>query len=276
MSKGQEGSQTQEHINEFIRIADEKILRSYEEKNRDRIIDAPAEVRFSFDEVWRKITGKPYFQPVTSLRTSKVLTGRNDTEAGDPKSCKYREARPFTNISWIRRRQKIGKRMRPSYTFHGDDAETGTSRQLYANLSEERVRNIFGTEISRKVFEDKNNEGTLREDVDLSVEGFWQVLFTPKQDPNDTRDVELLWEGQVLLIERMKPVVLPGFYIEVADNATKAQYIQTPEESRKIISYVQKYPYTVQRRATIEEYIKMKTEGDRITREAHRRREEAI
>jgi hypothetical protein len=73
----------------------------------------------------------------------------------------------------------------------------------------------------------------------------------------------------------MKPVILPGFYIEAADNATRPQYIQTPQESRKIIGAVQMYPYTVQRKATYEEFVEMKAEGDRITREKRKMQEEA-
>ena len=95
MAKDQEGSETQEFINEFLRMSDEKILRGYEEKHRNRIAEAPFEVKGRFDEVWKKVTGKPYFQPVTSTPVVVAHTGRNNTEVSDPKSCNYREMRPF-------------------------------------------------------------------------------------------------------------------------------------------------------------------------------------
>jgi len=277
MSKGQEGSKAQEQTdfhNEFARISDEKVLRAYEEKNRARIIGAENDTRMAFDAVWYKLTGNPYFQPVTTLRAS-TASLKNDVEAGNPKANNYREVRAFTDITWNMSKMRIGRKIRPVFTLFGVDAETGSKRRLFVNLKENRVRDIFGDAVCKQVLNTKESVGQLDGVFDLEVEGFWVVQFTAKRDENDTIDVQLLLEGQVLIMERSKPVPLPGFFIQVADNATRPHFTQRPGEGRKIIDYIQMYPYTVIRRSSYEEFMEMKSEGDRITREAQQRRNEA-
>ena len=274
MAKSQERSEAQE-LN-FKRISDERVLRQWEEKNRPEILKSGMETKDEFDKLWEKLTGKPYFQAITVASAPKPFTGKNNTDASDPKSCNYRETRLFKQISWQRTRVKIKRKMTPHYTLFGVDAESGVNRQVFVNLSEERLFAVLGKELAQEIVSSKNNSGEKDINLDLEVQGFWQVMFTPKQDPNDTVDVHLHWEGQVLVIERMKSVILPGFYIEAADNAIRLHYVQTPETSRKVVSHVQMYPYTVQRMSTYEEYVKQKAEGDRITRDAMKKRDEAI
>jgi hypothetical protein len=101
-----------------------------------------------------------------------------------------------------------------------------------------------------------------------NYDGYWEVLFSPKAKPDDPTDVKLSWNGQCLQMKRGEAVVVPGPFLEVADNAVYPTYRQMPGEDRKITSYVKHFPYTVLRRATEKEYRERKAAGDKATKEA--------
>uniref|UniRef100_A0A6M3IYB3 Uncharacterized protein n=1 Tax=viral metagenome TaxID=1070528 RepID=A0A6M3IYB3_9ZZZZ len=261
-------------IDEFKRMAQEGIIREYEKKNRNRINDAPFEVKDAFDKQWVKVTGYHYYQPVTTAKPNYALHGKNITERSDPRSRKYRAIVNFTEISWQRLRRKISKKFVDLYTLNGVASETNTQRPIFQNLSVDRLKDILGVENALKITDAKEKEyGAITGSFDLSVEGYWEVIFAPAKSENDPTDVWLIWEGQCLIIKRMVEVVLPGFYLEVADNATRDHYTQTPEQGRKKIGVIQEYPYTTLREASRQEYLALKDAGDRIMREKRARDE---
>ena len=283
-NKSQEGDETQEpknvksFENEFFRISDETVLRQYEEKNRDKIIKT-VDVWPAWTQKWKKLTGGDYFQPATAVTPSPPLHGKNITERSDPKSREYRELLTFTKIRWRRIRRKIGKKMQDLFILDGVP-KGGKERPIYQNLTYGRLEELLGTKTRDKIREDcrKNSldHGVIEGSFEILAEGYWEVIFAPQKDPNDTLDVRLTWEGQCLRIQRQVPVVLPGFYLEIADNAMRAHYIQNPEQGRKIASWIQEYPYTTTRPATMEEYLAQKKVGDKIMKDAMRREESNV
>uniref|UniRef100_A0A6M3JDU6 Uncharacterized protein n=1 Tax=viral metagenome TaxID=1070528 RepID=A0A6M3JDU6_9ZZZZ len=268
-TKDSQEQQEKDFINEFIRIAGEGILRDYEKKNRDRIGEASLIVKDAFDKQWIKVTGNSYYQPVTTVAPPTAAFGRNNTERSDPRSRKYRANVVFSEIQWQKIRRKIGKRIKDLYNLKGKVKETGAVRPIFQNLTIDRLKEIFGEQDTEKILVagKANDHGEIKGSFDLKVEGYWEVIFAPAGNLNDPVDVQLMWEGQCLIMKRMAEVVLPGFYLEVADNATQDNFIQTPKDGRKKIGVIQKYPYTVLREATLEEFLAQKASGDRIMRD---------
>lgn len=276
----QEGKDAQEQqdslINEFSRISSDGILRSWEEKNRERIAASSLAVRDAFDQKWKKLIGRSYYEPVTTQPVVMPVAGQNNTERSDPRGCGYRENIEFSSVEWQKLpRRKIGKRFTELFNLKGIAQSDGKMRPIFQNLSFERLEAILGVEAKDKIKEEskKIDHGELKGPFGIDVEGYWEVVFSPKSQPHDTKDVRLMWEGQCLIIQRMQHVVLPGFYIEVADNALRDQYTQTPEDGRKKVGTIQEYPYTTVRRATRGEYLVQKSAGDKIQREARSREE---
>jgi len=260
----------QKFIDEFKRIQAEGMLCDYEKKHRVRISDASLIVKDAFDQQWRKVTDNSYYQPVTTVKPQVTET---ITERSDPRSRKYRANVIFKSISWQKLRRKISKRFRYLYTLHGVVAATDKERPIFQNLEVERLKEILGDKPAQKILDSKEDHGEINGTFDLLVEGYWEVQFSPMRSDNDTIDVQLGWEGQWLVIQRMKPVIQPGFYLEVADNATRDHYAQTPEKGRKLVGKIQEYPYTTLREASREEYLAQKGAGDKIMREKRAREE---
>lgn len=263
----------QEFIDEFKRISQEGILRDYEKKNRERIENASLIVKNDFDQLWKKITGNSYYQPVTTVRPPTAMYGKNNTERSDPRSRKYRATVVFTEIEWQKLRRKISKKFKDLYTLKG--TTDGKSRPIFQNLEINRLKEILGEKPAEKILKaaKENDHGTLKGDFELLVEGYWEVVFAPAKSENDPVDVRLMWEGQCLIIKRMIEVVLPGFYLEVADNATRDHYVQNPKEGRKKIGVIQEYPYTVLREALRDDYLIQKSAGDKVMNEKRARDE---
>lgn len=279
MGKSQEGNEPQEQLEkEFSRISQESILRAWEEKNRERISEAPFSTKDSFDKLWKKVIGRSYYQPVTEQPAMPSMNGQNNTQRSDPRGCKYRENITFSTILWQKLpRRKIGKRYRDLFTIKGIVQDNGSERPVYQNLTTERISELLSVEVKDKLMKASKtiDHGEVKGPFSIDVEGYWEVIFSPQSGPNDPKDVRLHWEGQCLVIQRMKNVVLPGFYIEVADNALRDHYTQTPEDGRKKVGTIQEYPYTTLRRATREEYLIQKEAGNKIQRAALRREENA-
>ena len=254
-------------IDEFKRIAAEGILRDYEKKNRDRINEASFITKDAFDKQWVKVTGNSYYQPVTTVQPPQATFGKNNTERSDPRSRKYQANVVFSRIEWNKVKRKIGKKFKDLYVLDGDVKETGQQRPIYQNLDIDRLKYVVGPENAEKIMSMKLDHGEIKGVFDLKVEGYWEVNFSPAKSENDPIDVRLIWEGQCLIIKRMVPVVLPGFYLEVADNATRDHFIQTPQQGRKKIGVIQEYPYTVFREASRDEFLAQKASGDRVMKE---------
>jgi len=261
--KDQESQDEEKFMNEFARISQEGILREYEKKNRDRIVSASLIVKDAFDKRWKKVTGNSYFQPVTTIAVPHPYKFGRD-ERIDPKGKHYRTRVNFSRIQWQKIRRKFGKKWVDLYILHGEEAENKTFRPIFQNLAENRLREVLGDEHAQKILSLKSEtNGELEGNFDISVEGYWMVIFAPQKDQNDTKDVRLLWEGQCLMIERMKEVIVPGFYLEVADNSLRDVF----GEDRKKIGVIQENPYTPLREATREEFLTKKAHGDALLRD---------
>lgn len=260
----------EEFIDEFKRISSEKILREYEEKNRARIAESPFEIKGTFDDLWIKITGNSYYQPATTIKPV-VAYGVNNTERSDPKSRKYMALKTFDTVYWQMIKRKIGKNVVDLYILDGDT--DGKKRPIFQNLTADRLKELLGQDSAALILKTSKGvtTGSIKGPIDIKVEGYWEVEFAPASQTSDPIDVKLTWEGQSLLIKRRMPVILPGFYIENADNSTRDNFIQTPEQGRKKVGVIQTYPYSVLREATREEYLEQKASGDRAFREKIRR-----
>jgi len=271
MAKDDKDGQEQQDdslINAFKRISAEGILRDYEKKNRDKINDSSLIVKDAFDKQWRKVTGNSYYQPVTTVQPPIATLGKNNTERSDPRSRKYMANVLFGQINWSKVKRKMGKKFKELYILEGEIKGTDTARPIFQNLDIDRLKTVVGAEADKIILEAKTiDHGEIKGSFNLQVEGYWEVMFSPAKSENDPIDVRLMWEGQCLIIKRMLPVVLPGFYLEVADNATRDHFIQTPEAGRKKIGVIQEYPYTVLREAGRDEFLTQKAAGDRVMKE---------
>jgi len=258
---------------EFTRIAQESILRAYEEKNRERIAQASFALRDAFDKQWVKVIGKSYYLPVTASPTMPFLNGQNYTENSCPKDRNYCAKVQFDSVSWQKLpRRRIGKRHVDLYNLTGKETN-GDERPIYQNVSVDRLTRLLGIKSRDKIVSVKEDHGEVQGPFEIDVEGYWRVQFAPKSDQNDPADVQLMWEGQCLIIQRMQDVILPGFYIEVADNGTKDQFTQSPGEGRKKVGTIQRFPYMVKGEASRLEYLVQKERGDKIQREKLMREE---
>jgi hypothetical protein len=262
-------------IAEFTAVSTEGRLRQYEAKHRERISESSLLIRDAFDQHWKSVTGKSYYQPVTTQPVVMPTGGQNNTQRTDPKSRKYCAKVVFQSVSWQKLpRRKIGKRYKDLYNLKGID-DTGNERPIYNNLDSDKLASLLGMPARDSIIDKAKSidHGEIEGQFPIDVEGYWEVVFSPQQSPNDPKDVRLMWEGQCLIIQRQKEIVLPGFYIEVADNALRDHYSHESGQGRKRIGTIQEYPYTTLREATRAEYIEQKTRGDRIQREKLMREE---
>lgn len=98
-------------------------------------------------------------------------------------------------------------------------------------------------------------------------EKYYRVIFMDKSSPNDTDDVELSVNAETLVIQRGVEVIIPERFKVCADNATYQQFKQVPGKPRKLRGTIKVYPYQLLGEATESEFIKMKRQGDKQTRE---------
>lgn len=267
-TKGPESQDDDKFISEFKSMSQQAQMRTYEKNNRDRIAEASFRVRDAFDQRWKKVIGVNYYQPMTTVTPATVPIERKRFH---PKGKNYRELVTFSRVIWQMIRRRISKKDVALYILQGETAGNGMVRPIFQNLDANRLKAVLGAEAAGKILDASQDEesadGELKGTFELEVEGFWEVQFAPMGDQNDSVDVRLMWEGQCLIMKRMVPVVLPGYYLEVADNAMRDKYIQNEKVGRKKIGQVQQYPYTVLDTATMEQYLKQKAEGDKIMRD---------
>lgn len=105
------------------------------------------------------------------------------------------------------------------------------------------------------------------ESPELQTEKYYRLSFQPKTHPNDTRDVELMVNGETLIIEREKEVVIPERFKVCADNAVYRTFSQAPGEDRKVTGTVRIYPYNLIGPGTREEYMKQRAEGTKASKQ---------
>jgi hypothetical protein len=97
-------------------------------------------------------------------------------------------------------------------------------------------------------------------------EKYFRVSFQARADKNDPEDVMLSVNGETLVIQREKEVIIPARFRECADHALIIQFKQLPDQPRKLEAPIKSYPYSLIGEATEAEYLKQKAEGDRKTR----------
>ena len=265
-------------IDEFKRIGTEAVIRGYEVKNRSRLSEASLIVLSEFDKLWKKFTGVRYLQTVTTApRPVSPSTGFNDTQRGDPKSMQYRQTIRFKEINWTKIRRRIGKKLADLFIIEGTPVE-GKKRPIFNNLSIEQLYNILGDKAAKAIIAAGKKEavGSIPVDIDLPVEGYWEVQFAPQKDQNDTKDVRLCVDNLLLRFQRMVPVVVNGFHLEDADNAMRDVIKHDGPEGRKVVAKVQKYPYTVLRPASYEEFYSKLDAGNASQRQFEKDKEEQV
>ena len=97
--------------------------------------------------------------------------------------------------------------------------------------------------------------------VERVPDKYLRVKFHAKSNVNDTDDVILSVNGEVLVIERQKPVVIPEKFVVCAENARYQQFRQMPNQPRKVVGEVLIYPFDRLGEATQEEFLSMKSTG---------------
>lgn len=100
------------------------------------------------------------------------------------------------------------------------------------------------------------------------VEKYYWVTFNAKTDKYQPDCVVLTCNGEVLQIKRSIKVPVPRRYLEIADHATYPEVSQRPNEQRKIVAYVTKYPYMNHGEATEKEYTEAWKSGNKATAES--------
>lgn len=99
-------------------------------------------------------------------------------------------------------------------------------------------------------------------------ERYFRMKFAAKSSPNDQDDVVLSVNGESVVIERQKEVVLPERYKVCAENARSPQFRQMPNQTRKIVGEIVTFPFEVLGPGTEAEYMAMKRSGTQQVRDA--------
>jgi len=114
--------------------------------------------------------------------------------------------------------------------------------------------------------EEEYNDGPQAADVPQEEE-HWRVRFQQKQNETETDNVILSVNGDTLNIKRGEVVVIPNRFKECADHATRQQFRQLPNESRKVVAHIKTYPYDLLGSATKQEYLAMRRAGTNKARQ---------
>jgi len=101
----------------------------------------------------------------------------------------------------------------------------------------------------------------------IKPEKYYRVRFHAKSHVNDPDDVMLSVNGEVLIMRREKPVIIPARFKECADHAVYPQFRQVPGKQRKMVAQVRIYNYDTLSDATEEDFKNQIIEGNKITKE---------
>ena len=96
---------------------------------------------------------------------------------------------------------------------------------------------------------------------------FYRVRFSPKSSADQDDDVILSVNGETLIIKRDVETIIPRRFRECADHARYPKYVQLPDQPRKIVAWVQFFPYQMIAPSTEAEYKEMRAEGTRVTKD---------
>lgn len=100
----------------------------------------------------------------------------------------------------------------------------------------------------------------------IPKEKYFRVLFQARATENDLEDVQLTVNGETLLMQREKEVIIPARFRECADHALIVKFKQLPDQPRKLMAPIRTFPYSLIGEATEEEYLTQKAEGDKQSR----------
>jgi hypothetical protein len=102
----------------------------------------------------------------------------------------------------------------------------------------------------------------------IDINKYYRVKFQQKSDANQPDEVILSVNGEVLQITRNVEVIIPYRFKEAADNGVTPQFKQLPGQTRKQIGEVRTFPYDLLGEATEQEFLRLKEEGTRLTRQS--------
>jgi len=123
-------------------------------------------------------------------------------------------------------------------------------------------------EMPVEIKDEKGDVVALNQKKEEYVEKFYKVRFHDKSNPNDTNDVSLGVNGEILVAKRNEETIIPGRYAECARHATHDIFKQLPGERRKITGKVMTFPFDVICEVSQAEYLTLKSEGTKKTQEA--------
>ena len=277
-------------IKGFQAISVEAVIKQWEGVNREKIKKAPFQVKDLLDAHWRSITGGSLFELVTEIdlqRLQQPTAGRID-----PKSLHYKTERIFHTVYWKKTTLIVGKGIereeRVSYQLSGvhtkappdwQDREPAWERLIVNRCKPSRLIDHLGEALAKDILKQKKivDKGTFSDvEVPIRVEGHWEVSFAGRQNKWEKNYAEIQHEGLCLQMQREVPVILPGFFIEVNDNARHPIFMKIGDQPRKIVGWVQHFPLTVMRESTWEEYRIAKAQGDKVAAAARAEEERGM
>ena len=94
------------------------------------------------------------------------------------------------------------------------------------------------------------------------VEAYHRVVFQDRSNPADQEDVHIGVNGEWLVMQRGKEVIVPQRFLGAADHARYPQIRQLPNQPRRTVGWVQVFPYrVVERDVPKAEYFAAKKAG---------------
>jgi len=267
-----EVEQTPEQLEAFVKefnYLGKEEFREYVEQNLERLKEAEVLVQLKAQTKHDKFFGRPLFEPVN-------VPENTQADSLDPKECDYKVAEACTAIEWSTARVKRNKRFVDLFALQAVLKSTGKAEPITHGLFLSQLDQFVSPKIAAEIaamYKAKDKAGTIKCDTRVKVMGYWKVTFLPKTKKQDTDDVFLTVNGSCLQLQRDKPVVLPGSYLEDSDRGTYPTFVQKPGIDRKITGWISFYPYRTISLSTKEAFIKQKAEGDKLTREARQREE---
>ena len=97
---------------------------------------------------------------------------------------------------------------------------------------------------------------------------FFLGTFASRSNTTDPEAVRLSVQGETITFKRGVDTIVPEPYLEVARHARYPKFTQEPGHGRKIIGFIDRFPFSVKREATYDEFRKAFTAGSKETREA--------
>jgi hypothetical protein len=97
---------------------------------------------------------------------------------------------------------------------------------------------------------------------------FFKVIWAAKSNPNDPNAIRLAVNGETITFKRSVECIVPEPYLDNARHAVYPKFTQEPGKGRKVVAYIERFPFTVLGPATFEEFSKSFREGTEKTRKA--------